>query len=300
MCTAIILGSKEDFHAQHMLKACKRRNVNAFRLDTSDYPSNTTISYFPEQQDGTIESEQMSLKFSEIDSVFWSSISPSTSHSSNPLQDQIATNDSTSMIYTLMLTSTIKWCNSWHDFHFHKAKPKQLALAAKTGATIPNTYTGNNPIQLAEFAQSQEKSIYKPVYGGAYCALVTPQLLDKTHLSSVLKVSPVTIQSFVPGANIRTFVINDRTFSGRIDSDSVDFREDEQHIVKRHTLPDEVQSLAIKIRDAFKMQWTAIDWRLTPDGKYYFLEANPSPMFIHFEQQTGFPITEELITMLST
>jgi hypothetical protein len=30
----------------------------------------------------------------------------------------------------------------------------------------------------------------------------------------------------------------------------------------------------------------------------FFLEANPSPMFLHFEEKTGFPITQQLVKLL--
>lgn len=46
------------------------------------------------------------------------------------------------------------------------------------------------------------------------------------------------------------------------------------------------------------LEWTAIDWHLKLTGEYVFLEANPSPMFLHFEQQTKFPITESLVNLL--
>ena len=48
----------------------------------------------------------------------------------------------------------------------------------------------------------------------------------------------------------------------------------------------------------FKMQWTAIDWRKNLDGQYYFLEANPSPMFIDLQMRTGLPIGERLLELL--
>ncbi len=58
------------------------------------------------------------------------------------------------------------------------------------------------------------------------------------------------------------------------------------------------QHLCLAIAKAFMLEWTAIDWRLQPKGEYIFLEANPSPMFLYFEQQTGFPITQALIQLL--
>jgi D-alanine-D-alanine ligase-like ATP-grasp enzyme len=44
--------------------------------------------------------------------------------------------------------------------------------------------------------------------------------------------------------------------------------------------------------------WTGIDLRLTPEGRYVFLEANPSPMFLGFEQRSGLPLTEILAELL--
>ena len=56
-----------------------------------------------------------------------------------------------------------------------------------------------------------------------------------------------------------------------------------------------IQQQSLAITKAFHLEWTAIDWRLKSTGEYVFLEANPSPMFIHFERQTGFPITQKLL-----
>jgi D-alanine-D-alanine ligase-like ATP-grasp enzyme len=42
-----------------------------------------------------------------------------------------------------------------------------------------------------------------------------------------------------------------------------------------------------------------MDFRLTADGRYVFLEANPSPMFLGFEKATGLPLTEALVKLLT-
>lgn len=61
--------------------------------------------------------------------------------------------------------------------------------------------------------------------------------------------------------------------------------------------PLELQQKCREIAASLYLEWTAIDWRLAPTGEYVFLEANPSPMFIYFEQQTRFPITQELVKL---
>ena len=44
--------------------------------------------------------------------------------------------------------------------------------------------------------------------------------------------------------------------------------------------------------------WTGIDLRLGPDGRYVFLEANPSPMFMGFEARSGLKLTDALGDLL--
>jgi glutathione synthase/RimK-type ligase-like ATP-grasp enzyme len=41
-----------------------------------------------------------------------------------------------------------------------------------------------------------------------------------------------------------------------------------------------------------------MDFIRTDDGRFVFLEANPSPMFLGFERQTGLPLSEALVNLL--
>ena len=90
--------------------------------------------------------------------------------------------------------------------------------------------------------------------------------------------SPVTIQQYIPGTNIRSYVIGESVYSAEIRSKSLDFREDLQAELIPVELPESVQQQCIAITMALMLEWTAIDWRLSPQGEYVFLEAKPSPM----------------------
>ena len=50
---------------------------------------------------------------------------------------------------------------------------------------------------------------------------------------------------------------------------------------------------------ALDLLWTGIDLRRTPEGRYVFLEANPSPMFLGFESRSGLPLTAALADLLT-
>lgn len=299
MKTILILGASNDYHAHYMVNACRKRNVKVALFDSSKYPQQHKIGWHPQHNKGIIELATQQLDFDDIHSVFWSSLSQcNTCTDLNTGQSQIALNDATSVLRTFLEEPSIRWVNSWYAFQSHKVKPRQLAMAADCGALIPESYIGNQATAIIDLVVRHRKAIYKPVYGGAYCALVTPDLLDKTHLERVLALAPVTIQEYIAGSNIRTFVIGDTVFSAKIDSNMVDFRDDATAKPVPIETPTQIQSLARLLNRKFNMAWTAIDWRRSEQGAYYFLEANPSPMFIHFEQQTGYPITDLLVDLL--
>ena len=203
-----------------------------------------------------------------------------------------------SVLRTMLQATPVFWVNSWQAYQFHKEKPLQLNLVKLQGVEIPATLISNNPEQVIEFCKGQSKTIFKPVYGGTHTQLVTDEHLEPERLSLALRLSPVTFQEYISGTNIRTYVIGDEIYSAEIRSNSLDFRADSLAQLIPVDLPDAIQQQCQAITKALMLEWTAIDWRLTPSGEYVFLEANPSPMFLHFEQQTGFGITQSLVKLL--
>lgn len=300
MPVVLILGGHQDCHAQHILKCCLSRNLDAVLFDSATFPHYTSISWDPVNAEGVLHLGQRHVAFSDIGSAFWSSLTTHNAlHVESATHGMIALNDSTSMLRTLLEESRIAWLNSWAVYQYHKVKPRQLMQAAQLGVPIPDTYAGNNPQLAAKFLRRHTASIYKPVYGGALCAKVESEHAQPAHLSRAMQISPVTLQAHITGTNIRTYVIGERTFSAQIVSHRVDFREDAQAVLEGHTLPLEIEQQAVAITRAFDMGWSAIDWRLNEQGEYYFLEANPSPMFMHFEAHTRHPITAAIIDWLA-
>lgn len=296
----LILGNPEDAHAAHMQQALTKAGATVDYLDTRLFPTQLQMSWQPHTQLGCFNLPGgRCLDFQDIKSVFWRNLSdvyiPSLKDAN---QKRVAFNDSISALRSLLQACPARWINSWQAYQFHKEKPLQLSAVKQIGVTIPATLISNNPEQVIEFASSQEKVISKPVYGGAHTQLVTESHLDPQRLSLALSLSPVTIQEYIPGTNIRSYVLDGAVYSAEIRSNSLDFREDAEAELIPLELPELVQQQCLAIAKALMLEWTAIDWRLKPTGEYVFLEANPSPMFIYFEQKTNFPITQKLVNLL--
>ena len=296
----LILGNATDAHAAHIYNTLTEAGATVNYLDTSLFPKQLRISWQPEQQLGYLTlptGEELNIQ--DIHSVYWRNFcGVYIPEFKDSYQKKLAYNDSMSTLRTFMQACPAKWVNSWEAFQFHKEKPLQLNRAKQIGATIPATLISNNPNQVIEFCQTYKKAIFKPVYGGAHTQFITEAHLEPQRLNLTLSLSPVTIQEYIPGTNIRTYAIADSVYSAEIRSSSVDFREDLDAELIPIELPESIQKQSLAIAKAFMLKWTAIDWRVKPTGEYVFLEANPSPMFVHFERQTGFPITEKLVNLL--
>jgi len=297
----LILGSVKDIHAARIKNTLTQRGFRAEYLDTSLFPSQISISWQPRDGDGWIVLENgIKLNFKEIKSIFWRSFNNvGIPNLKDSYQRNLAYNDAMSTIRTFMQGTEINWINSWQAYQFHKEKPLQLSKVKSIGVNIPDTLITNEQASVLEFYRQRSQVIFKPVYGGAHAKFLNQDYLTEERLKLALKTAPITLQEYIPGTNIRTYCLGKKIYSAEIRSNSLDFRQDINARLIPLELPAEIEEQSFKIAAALGLKWTAIDWRLTPAGEYFFLEANPSPMFIHFEQQTNYPITSAIIDLLT-
>ena len=97
---------------------------------------------------------------------------------------------------------------------------------------------------------------------------------------------------------MRVFVAGQRVLACEIQSSHVDFRDDPDPRITPCALPADVTAWCLRAARALELLWTGIDVRRTPAGRHVFLEANPSPMFLGFEERTGLPLTDALAGLL--
>jgi glutathione synthase/RimK-type ligase-like ATP-grasp enzyme len=259
-----------------------------------------SISWNPQARAGSLRLEDnRPLDFHDIRAVFWRimcevHVAPQLS----PEMQRVARSDSFSLLRTFFRGCPARWVNGWEAIEFHKEKPLQLAKAQELGVRIPRTLISNSAEEILAFIDDGQEYIFKPVYGGARAKKLSTVAMSQERLQRVLSLSPVTIQKYIPGTNIRSFIVGERVFTLEFASEMVDFRDDEDLAVVPRTLPRPQTEQALAIGQAFGLSWGAIDWRLDERGDYYFLEANPSPMFVYSEDKSGLPISDALVELL--
>jgi ribosomal protein S6-L-glutamate ligase RimK-like protein len=297
--TILILGDEDDEHARHVLGQLQARGCDAVLIDSRWFPSSLTAWFDPSDGGAIGLPSGRRIAFDAVRSVYWRTYhGVSTPDLPDPEQGYIAHNDARALFESMLIRLPARWVNGWQAYQLHQTKPAQLAIIAQLGIPIPASLIGNDGDELVQFAGRHPRSIFKPVQGGAHTRALTPAHLTPDNLQS-LTVAPVAIQEQVPGTNIRAFVAGEEVLACEVATEHLDYRDDEAPRLTTHRLPDEARLASLAAARALELVWTGIDWRLTPDGRYIFLEANPSPMFLGFEDGTGLPLTESLLRLLT-
>ena len=300
----LVLGHARDPHAQHMMARLAARGHHAALIQTHVFPSAFAMSLFPGRSLGSLRLEDgSSIDLEDIGSVYWRNfggVEAESTRATRGTPADIAYYDSMACMRSwFQMNNQTRWFNSWEAYQSHQEKPHQLGLVAREGVRIPRTYVGNDAQHILAFAKMVPELIFKPVYGGSHTQRITAHHLAGEHLAKALKQAPITLQEFIPGTNVRTYVIGDQCFTAELHSEQIDFRADRETRAAPIATPPEVAAAAASIMRVLGLRWTAIDWRRSPEGEYFFLEANPSPMFIGFERQSGYPIMDTLIDAMT-
>jgi glutathione synthase/RimK-type ligase-like ATP-grasp enzyme len=297
--TVLILGGADDDHAVHMLDHLRRRGADAEIVDSRWFPARLRVRYDPVSTAGALQLPcGRHVDFHSIRSVYWRNyFGIGAAELPNPEQAYVAANDSRSLFESLLVGLRVRWVNGWNGFQLHQTKPAQLARATTAGALVPATLLANDAEAVLDFAARHPRSIFKPVQGGAHARRLTPEHLTPERLQN-LALAPVTLQEEVDGVNVRVFVAGERVLACEIHSATLDYRDDPAARLTPCELPDDVVRQYRHVARALELVWAGIDLRRTAAGEYFFLEANPSPMFLGFEAATGLPLTESLTDLL--
>jgi hypothetical protein len=295
----LILGGEDDEHARHMAAYLRGHSADAELLDSKRFPAETRISFDPHTRSGTIHLPSgRRLALNEISAVYWRCYNgipyPGLPDAG---QSFVAYNDGRALFESLLIELPARWVNGWRAYQLHQTKPVQLATVAALGVPVPETLLTNDPEAVREFAGRHSRLIFKPIQGGAHTRPVAARHLAPENLRN-LAVAPVTLQEEVPGTDIRVFVVGQRLMACQVLSPQLDYREDADPQIEPVVLPSTVEWQCRQVARALDLLWTGIDLRRTPDERYVFLEANPSPMFIGFESRCGLPLTAALGALL--
>lgn len=183
----------------------------------------------------------------------------------------------------------------------NSSKPYQTQLIRSHGFQIPPTLVTNDPQQVRDFHARHSRIVYKSI--SAVRSIVSEWRPDQAADLARLRLLPTQFQALIPGINIRVHVVGDRLFASEIVSDALDYRyagRDGVEITMRETaLPAEVEEKCLAMTRALGLELSGIDLKHTPDGQWFCFEVNTSPGYSYFQEQSGQPIADALVSHLA-
>ena len=129
---------------------------------------------------------------------------------------------------------------------------------------------------------------------------------EKFHeFADSISVCPVQLQEYIDKEyELRVTIIKNKVMAVRIDSQLHDqtkvdwrmFTDLNPHSI--YKLPDHIQKSCREFLRRQNLLYGAMDFIVTPKGKYVFLENNPFGQYLWLERKTGQPITMEMANLL--
>jgi glutathione synthase/RimK-type ligase-like ATP-grasp enzyme len=181
------------------------------------------------------------------------------------------------------------------------SKPYQAQLIAQHEFSVPETLITNDPDLVRCFFLTHGKVIYKSMSGVR--SIVRLLCEDDLTRLEAIRWCPVQFQAFVPGTDVRVHTIGDEAFATEVASDVVDYRYAHQSggeaALRAVDLPDEVVGGCLRLAQDLNLAFAGIDLRITPEGRVFCFEVNPSPAFSYFERNTGQPIARAVARYLA-
>jgi len=201
-----------------------------------------------------------------------------------------------------------EWINDPVLDELASRKVWQLKVATRLGLRTPQTLITNDPVAARAFVEGQRPNgtIYK-AFTATEEEWRETRLLKPEEEEGLDQVSyaPVIFQEHIKAdVDLRITVIGDEIFPAAIHSGSTDYKVDfrmtiHQAKVEAHVLPDDVDSKLRALMKELGLVYGAVDFRLTPEGEYVFLEVNPSGQWLFMEDRTQQPITDAFVARLS-
>jgi glutathione synthase/RimK-type ligase-like ATP-grasp enzyme len=181
------------------------------------------------------------------------------------------------------------------------SKPYQAQLISRYGLLIPPTLVTSDPEAVIAFRALHGAVIYKSISGVR--SIVRRMEDDDLERLDRIRWCPVQFQALIPGVDMRVHVIGESAIATEIVSSQIDYRYARRDggtvELRPTTLPSEISRRCVDLTAALGLALSGIDLKLTPEGKWYCFEVNPSPAFSYFESNSGQPIAATLARFLA-
>jgi glutathione synthase/RimK-type ligase-like ATP-grasp enzyme len=308
----LIVSWPEDAHAAAVRAELRHRDVAAVLLDLARFPRELALAirYDDGRRSYSLIDDGEVLALDEARVVWWRRPRPFVLHPEIAQGEhaRFAYSESVEAFAGLWQSLATTWINHPTREEVASRKVHQLRVAQEVGLEIPRTLVTNDPDEARSFAAAHERGgvAYKTFLPGFHDWRET-RVLRSEELADLetVRYAPVIFQEYVPlRLDLRVTVVGGEMFAAAIHSAETSYQADyrmdlDSARVEPFELPQDVRTGIERLMGRLGLVYGAIDMRLTPDGRFVFLEINPSGEWLFVEERSGQPITAAFAAQLA-
>jgi len=306
----LVLTGRDDLTSDAVVEELVRRGEQVVRYDTADFPtaSHLAVSLTGDGWAGTLTGSR-TVHLEDVKSVWWRRPNEFVTPADWPGHARaLAVSEARSGLLGVLGSLDVRWIN--HPAHDAAAnyKPRQLAVAARAGLDVPRTVITSDPDHAREF-MGVDRVIYKGLGGGVLGPggerrFLPVSLVGVDDVNDGVAGTAHLFQENVDKAfEVRLTVIGDRMFPVAIHAGSeaarLDWRTDYRSLSYAPvTLPSEVEKGVRRLLDELGLFFGALDFAITPEGRWKFLEVNPNGQWHWIAVKVGIPLVAAMADAL--
>jgi ATP-grasp ribosomal peptide maturase len=308
----LVLTHPFDPTADFVVAELNRRGVPLFRCDPGEFPQRLTLTATLDAGwVGSLLLPERGVALEDFGCAYYRR--PTLFELPDDLDPQVTkwASDEARMGLGGVLSALPRWLNHPADISRAEYKPVQLSTARRCGLDVPRTLVTNDPKAAVDFGHQVGRVVYKPLTpsqivddGEVRIVYTTPvdvvQLADES-----ISLTAHLLQEWVDKAyEVRLTVADNAMFAARIDAHTpaaeIDWRSDYGKLTYS-MLPDIPRSVrrgVTLLLRSLHLRFGALDFIVTPDGQWVFLEVNPNGQWAWIEEATGAPIAAAIADAL--
>lgn len=301
-----------DPTADHVVSALHRRGADIVRFDGADFPARLSATgLFSDRWDATLNLGERTVRLADARGGYYRRPTTFGCRLDDGSEQEWARAEARAGLGGLLLTS-VRWMNHPHHSGYANYRTVQLMAARLAGLPVPPTLITNDPDRARAFAAEQGELIYKPMTHtspGAgqllYASPISPRELDGDDGKAIAGTMHLLQRRIRAQYAVRLTAVDDRMFAAAIHAHSeaaaVDWRSDYDALTYEPVEPPSQIITGIRtMMSRLGLRFGALDFLVTPDGEWHFLEVNPNGQWAWIEQETSLPISEAIADALLT
>lgn len=316
----IILTNKADVTSDFVVRELRNQRLEYYRLNTEDIPQKIDVIFSIEDDKFVLvdKIKNIQIDLSQISAVYFRRAQVAGLEYLDEISEQEREYLRGELAYLLegiyKILENRCWLNNIYKIREAENKIYQLQMARELGFIIPTSLITNIPETVISMVNRYNKDcIIKPIKSGNVDIKTSSKIIftsqiekdfyeDKTRIADF----PVYLQENIHKRyDLRCIVIGKQVYCAQIESQEyedsrIDWRRGKsflKHI--KHELPNAIKEKCIEMTKKLGLKYSAIDLILDNTGKYIFLECNPNGQWAWLEIRLGFPISKEIVNLLS-